>query len=184
MKKILAVTSSVTAFLYTVWYMHFGVPYENRGALSKIGLAHHNLFVVWGILTVVALGMNIIFAYQRYTKTKVYIPLLSVSFLGMVLTLCFDFDFDNKLDYYLHCAGSLAFSAVTGVTIFILFLLCCNQGRIFKVFTFITGAVLIVDLICLLIFKETGLIEALPIFAGYLLLGITNTRRNRIEAYR
>lgn len=184
MKKFIALISSLIAASYTVWYMHFGVPYENSGALSKIGLQHRGLFVVWGVLTTVALGLNIILAYQKYTKTRVYIPLLSVSVLGMILTLSFDFDFDKKLHYYLHCTGSLVFSVATGITVFLLYFLCRNTHKIFKAYTYITGGILIIDLICLLIFKETGLIETLPIFTGYLLLAVTNLRRDKIEAFR
>jgi hypothetical protein len=187
MKKLVVAIGnflSIIAFFYTIWYTHFGVPYKNSGALSKIGLTHHTYFAIWGILTVLALGLNTIIAYKKYTKTKIYIPLLLIATIGMVLTLCFDFDFDKKPDYYLHCAGSLTFSAIMGITIFILFMLCYKNGGIFKAFTFITAGILIVDLICLLIFKETALIEVLPIFAGYLLLGIANTRRDRIEAKR
>lgn len=169
---------SVIATIYTIWYMSFGVPYKNEGALSKIGLEHHILFCIWGVLTVLALNYNIIIAYKRYTKTKAYIPLLTVANIGMILTLSFDFDYDIMPDYYLHCVGSLAFSIIMGITIFTLFALCFKQ---FKVFAFLTGAILIIDLICLLIFKETGLIEALPIFAGYILLGITNLRSDKVE---
>ena len=32
---------------------------------------------------------------------------------------------------------------------------------------------------CLIIFKETAIIELTPIFAGYIMLGIHNTRRER-----
>lgn len=184
MKNIIGAVSSVTAFVYTLWYMHFGAAHKNSGALSKIGLQHHGFFVIWGVLTLFALAFNIIIAYRRYTNTKVYIPLLSVSAIGMMLTLCFDFDFTQKPDYYLHCIGSLTFSAVMGITIFLLFLLCYNKGKIFRVFTVITALILISDLILLLIFKETGLIEAVPIFAGYVLLCAINFRRDRIETYR
>lgn len=181
MKKIIGIVFSAIATLYTIWYMHFGVPYKNSGALSKIGLSHHNLFVVWGLLTLFALCYNTTIAYRRYTKTKAHIPLLAIASIGMALTLIFNFDYNLKPDYYLHCVGSLAFSVIMGITIFVLFALCYKE---FKTFMFITGAILIIDLICLLIFKETGLIEALPIFAGYLLLGIVNTRRDKVEIKR
>ncbi len=184
MKNTIGVLSSAAAFVYTLWYMHFGEAHKNSGALSKIGLQHHNFFVIWGVLTFFALAFNIVTAYKRYTKTKAYIPLLSVSAVGMILTLCFDFDYSLKPDYYIHCIGSLTFSAVMGITIFLLFLLCCNKGLIFRVFTFITAGILITDLILLLIFKETGLIEAVPIFAGYVLLSIINLRRDKVEALR
>lgn len=163
--------------------MHFGVPYMNSGALSKIGLVHRTYFVIWGMLTILALFYNIIIAYRRYTENRAYIPLLTISAIGMAMTLIFDFDFGKKPDYYLHCVGSLTFSVVTGVTIFILFAICCKTDKIFKVFTFITAGILIADLICLLIFKENALIEVIPVFAGYLMLGVVNTRRDRIEAF-
>lgn len=184
MKNVTGALSSAAAFVYTLWYMHFGEAYKNSGALSKIGLQHHGYFAIWGILTLFALSFNIVIAYRKYTETKAYIPLLSVSAIGMILTLCFDFDFSKKPDYYIHCIGSLTFSAVMGVTIFLLFLLCFNQGKIFKIFTFVTAGILITDLILLFIFKETGLIETVPIFAGYILLAVTNFRRDKVEAYR
>ena len=183
-KRLFAPLLCAAATAYTIWYMHYGVPYENSGALSKIGLAHRGAFVVWGVLTFTALAVSIISAYRRYTKNKIYIPLLFISAVGMALTLIFRFDFNIKPDYYFHCVGSLIFSVVTGITVFVLFALCYKQHILFKVFTYTTGTVLIIDLICLLIFKETGLIEALPIFAGYAMLSVVNLRRDKIELKR
>ncbi|MFR5876722.1 MAG: hypothetical protein ACLUFN_09565 [Eubacterium sp.] len=184
MKKLFGILFSVIAFIYTVWYMHFGVPYLNSGALSKIGLYHHTYFVIWGFLTFLALCYNTVLAYTRYTKSRVYIPLLVFSAVGMLLTLSFDFDFSKKPDYYFHCAGSLAFSVLMGITIFVLFALCYKKDKIFKVFSVITAVILIADLVCLIIYKETALIETLPVFAGYIMLCIVNLRRDRVEAVR
>lgn len=183
-RKYIGTVLSFIAFAYTLWYMHFGVPYKNSGALSKIGLAHPVLFWIWGILTLFALSYNITVAYKKYTSAKVYIPLLCVSAIGMLLTLSFDFDYDKQPDYFLHCAGSLTFSAVMGVTVFLLFVLCFKKSKLFRMFTYLTAAILIVDLIFLLVYKETALIEVLPIFAGYLLLGIVNFREEKVEATR
>lgn len=184
MKKWIGLILSLAATAYTIWYMHYGVPYLNSGALSKIGLSHRFAFVIWGVLTMLALGWNIAIAYIRYTNTKLYVPLLSVSTVGMAMTLIFDFDFDKKLDYYCHCVGSLMFSVIMGVTIFLLFLLCYSKGKMFQIFTILTAGILLVDLVLLLIYQETGLIESLPVFAGYLLLCVTNFRRDRVEATR
>lgn len=181
MKKGIALILCFVSFIYTVWYMHFGVAYKNSGALSKIGLSHRGYFIIWGALTFTALAYGIIIAFRRYTKTRIYVPLLVISAVGMMLTLAFDFDFDKKVHYYLHCSGSLTFSAVMGITVLLLFLLCFNQSAVFRLFAFITSAILISDLICLLIFKETALIEVLPVFAGYIMLCIINLRRDRVE---
>lgn len=181
MKRIAGIFLSIAAFAYTIRYMHFATPYKNSGALSKIGLEHHGLFIIWGVLTFSALAYNLIIAYKRYTKSRLYIPMLAVAFVGMVMTLCFDFDYDKKPDYYFHCGGSLAFSIIMGITVFFLFALCFKKALLFKVMTIITAGILIVDLICLLIFKENALIEVLPVFAGYIMLGIVNTRRDKVE---
>lgn len=184
MKNIISYVLSAVATVYTLWYMHFAPPHKNSGALSKIGLEHPVLFAIWGVLTFCALALSIVTAYKKYLNTKIYIPLLTISGIGMILTLTNDFDFDKKAEYYLHCAGSLTFSAVMGITIFLLFLMNYKKDRMFKAFTYITAGILITDFVCLLIFKETGLIEALPIFAGYILLAITNLRREKIELTR
>lgn len=184
LKKVFGIALSIAATAYTLWYMHFGDPKSNSGALSKIGLEHHTYFVIWGILTMLALSFGIISAYRRLLKTKIYIPLLLIAGTGMLFTLCFDFDYDIKPDYYFHCAGSLTFSVVMGITIFLLFLLNWKKAKIYRLFTVLTCVILLIDLVFLVIFKETALIEVLPVLAGYIMLGITNLRSDRVEAYK
>lgn len=181
--KISAIIS-FAAMIYTMWYMRLGVPYKNSGALSKIGLEHRLLFAIWGILTYTALTIGIKLAFEKTEKRKLYIPFCIASGIGMAMTLINRFDYDIKLEYYLHCTGSLLFSASTGVCIFLLFFLLKSRKKIYLILCIITATILLIDLICLIIFKETGLIEAVPIFTGYILLAITNTRRDRIEVRR
>lgn len=183
-KEIISALLCLVSTAYTIWYMHFAPPYKNAGALSKIGLEHPVYFAIWGMMTYFSLTLALTLAYKKYTKTKAYIPLFVVSGIGMALTLTNDFDFDKKAQYYLHCTGSLIFSAVTGITVFLLFLICFKKGAIFKLFTLLSAVILLSDLVCLLIFKETGLIEALPIFAGYIMLSAVNLRREKIETTR
>ena len=184
MKKYILPLLCAVATVYTVWYMHFGVPYKNSGALSKIGLMHHGYFVLWGVLTFAALSLGIVRAYRRYTQTKIYLPLLCLSGVGMALTLAFDFDFSKMPDYYFHCAGSLLFSVITGTTIFVLFAMLYKKDTLYKIFTYLTAALLLGDLVLLLIFKETALIEVVPIFAGYAMLSIADLRRETVELTR
>ena len=165
--------------VYTLWYMHFGKPWTNDGALSKIGLEQRAAFIIWGILTFLSLGLNIYTGYRKIEKQKTSIILLGVSAVGMALTLIYRFDYNLMPDYYLHCAGSLLFSAVTGGAVLTLFLLAKR-----KTFSAVTAAVMLTDLICLLIFKETGIIETVPIFTGYILLSIFNTGSEKLEAAR
>lgn len=180
MKRYLCCFSVLTSVIFTLYYLHFEGLFTNKSALSTVGLEHPVLFIIWGFLTYAALAVNLIFGYMQ-TKYKFYITLLIISFIGIMLTVFCDFDYDKRVQYILHCAGSLTFSAVTGICVFLLFLL--NKRYISAV---ICAVVLIVDLICLFIFKETALIEIIPIFTGYILLLNSNLRKERktIEAYR
>lgn len=183
MKIFSAILSAVSA-VYTLWYLHFDKPWTNDGAISSIGLAHRALFAVWGALTFAALATAVTLGYRTFHKTKLYLPLLATCGLGMVLTVSCRFEYHRHTEYILHCGGSLAFSVLMGVTVFLLFLLGWKKHMIFKIFSLLTAAIMLTDGVLLCIFKETGLIETLPIFAGYLMLGIVNLRSDTIETAR
>lgn len=173
MKKTINLIIYITATVYSLIYASLGGFKGNEGALSKIGLEHPVLFSVWGALTCLALFSGIIIGFKS-TKHKFHYPLIAIAFIGMILTLCCDFDYDLKMQYWLHCIGSMTFSIVSGATVFLLFLLKKDY-----ILTAITGVILIIDLFLLLIYKETALIELMPIFAGYILLSIHNMRREK-----
>ena len=175
MKKAILIFLCVFAFIFTVWYMQFGGLTENSGALSKTGLIHPVYFSVWGISVFAAIYANLLFAYKSLLhKRRFQYILFSVSAIGMLLTLTCDFNYENKLQYILHCTGSLTFSVLTGVCVFMLFLLDYQKSRMFATFTYIIGLLLITDLILLLIFQENALIEAVPILFALILLPTLN----------
>lgn len=173
MKKIICIALCVISGIYSVWYASLGGFSGNEGALSKIGLEHPILFTIWGILTFIALAANIVTGFME-TKYKFYIFLLVIALIGLALTLIFDFDYNKMPDYYLHCGGSLTFSAVMGITVLLLFLL--KKSYILSI---IAGAVLFGDLMLLIVFKETAIIELAPIFSGYIMLCIHNFAERR-----
>ena len=180
MKKTVCFFSVITAVVITICYMRIGGIEGNASALSKVGLSHPVFFCLWGVSTYFALAFNLHTAYGK-TKYKFYIPLLAVSLVGMVLTLTCRFEYSNFPVYMAHCVGSLTFSAVMGVSVFLLFQLTKRY-----VSAVISGVVLLADLVLLLIYKETALIEVVPVFVGYVLLLINNLRKEnvKIEAVR
>lgn len=161
--------------------MHFGSLTDNSGALSKTGLVHPFFFSVWGVLTYATLYLLIDAAYRKWTKYKFYHILMAVSGAGMLLTLTCDFDYNQYLQWLLHCFGSLLFSSVTGITVFLLFLLCYKTNTYFKIMTFFIAAVLLTDMILLIKYQETALIEAVPILIGYFVLSLTICRKEEIS---
>ncbi len=175
MKKHLIITISVMSVLLTIWMLHYGNPIENSGALSKIGLTHPFLFSCWGVLTFLALYANIIFGIKKTGKLIKPVYILSfISAIGMILTLSCDFNYNKIVQYYFHCVGSMLFSIITGTLVFILFAINFKKSVLHKITTVIIGIILLSDFISLLIFKETGLIEAVPVIFGLIALPIFN----------
>lgn len=172
-KKIFCIFLSAAAVIYSIYYASLGGFKGYSGALSKIGLQHPVLFAIWGLLTCTALFYNIT-AALRENKFKFHYPMLAAAGVGMLLTVTFDFDYDKRMQYILHCAGSLSFSALTGITVVILFIVKKDY-----IFAAVSGAVLAADLIMLIIFKETAFIELTPIFAGLIMLNIHNLKKEK-----
>lgn len=175
MRKVLNIAVSAIAVVFTLWYMHFGSLTENNGAFSVTGLSHPVYFTIWGILTFCGIFGNLFFAYKRFLPNCNFQYILFViSAVGMILTLAFDFDYSLYVQYILHCMGSLLFSISTAAGVFLLFFLNFSKSKMFKIFTYIIGAVLMIDLGMLLIFKETALIEAVPVLFALIILPVLN----------
>ena len=185
MKKIVLTSLCIAAIVYTLWYMHFGSLTDNSGALSTTGLSHPVAFTIWGVLTFGALYSNILYAYDEMpNKYKFQNVLFDFAAFGMGFTLVCDFDYSKKTEYLLHCAGSLTFSVATGICVFMLFLLNYKKSKPFAVFTYIIGAILIIDLILLIIFKQNALIETVPVIFALIVLPIMNfTKLFKEKAY-
>ncbi len=166
--KTISFILTVFAIIITIYYLAICGLFGNKSALSTVGLKHHILFTIWGIVTYMALSSGIIVAFSQ-TKYKFYIILLIISAVGMAMTLLFDFDYSKYPQYLAHCIGSLVFSGAMGINVFLAFLV--NKKYIFSV---VSALILVIDLIMLIIFKETALIEIFPIFAGYIMLTAFN----------
>ena len=169
MKKIWISLISALYCGFTLGYMHFADPRTNAGALSTIGLDHPVLFALWGAGTYGVLYLLLYTMYNKQKRRGLCHGLLLPAGVGMALTVCCPFDFERHTLWLLHCIGSLAFSVLSGVAIFLCFLFSFKKGRFWQYATVFWAALMIGDLILLLIYKETGLIEATPVLAGVVL---------------
>lgn len=122
MRKAIGIITVITAVIITVYYLTICGVRGNESALSTVGLEHHTIFTLWGISTYIALATNISIAFLK-TKYKFYIILLFLSAIGMALTLTCDFDYNKYPQYLAHCIGSLAFSVIMGINVFLSFFL-------------------------------------------------------------
>lgn len=174
MKLIINIILSICAISYTVYFMSLNDLTTNNGALSKTGISHPVLFFVWGILVYTALYTNIfLLAYKFYKITNLHIILAVASFIGMLMTLIFKFDYSLKMQYLLHCSGSLIFSVCTGIEVFITYMYGFKKNTFNAVLTVIIALMLITDLILLIIFKQNALIEGLPIIFALAVMPVT-----------
>lgn len=175
MKKLIYTSISVLSIMLTLWLMHYGSLTENSGALSKTGLVHPIAFAIWCAAVYSALHLNILYGLKKINRNNTYFYVLSAAAgIGMLLTAVCDFDYSLKVQYYLHCAGSLSFSAISGVMVFLLLLFQKNKSKFHRVTTIIIGTILTGDFILLLIFQENALIEAVPVIFGLIILPIFN----------
>ncbi len=183
MKKIWISLISALYCGFTVGYMHFADPRTNAGALSTIGLDHPVLFALWGAGTYGVLYLLLYTVYNRQKRRGLCHGLLLPAGVGMALTVCCPFDFERHTLWLLHCIGSLAFSVLSGVAIFLCFLFPFKKGRFWQCATVFWAALMIGDLLLLLIYKETGLTEAAPVLTGVVLLNIAIYQKERVTAY-
>lgn len=102
--------------------MHFADPRTNAGALSTIGLDHPVLFALWGAGTYGVLYLLLYTMYNKQKRRGLCHGLVLPAGVGMALTVCCPFDFERHTLWLLHCIGSLAFSVLSGVAIFLCFL--------------------------------------------------------------
>lgn len=174
MKLIINIILSICAISYTVYFMSLNDLTTNNGALSKTGISHPVLFFVWGILVYTVLYTNIFSLADKFHKiTNFHIILAVASFIGMLMTLIFKFDYSLKMQYLLHCSGSLIFSVCTGIEVFITYIYGFKKNTFNAVLTVIIALMLITDLILLIIFKQNALIEGLPIIFALAVMPVT-----------
>lgn len=174
MKKYALCATSIMTAAYTVYYMSLNELTTNEGALSKTGLKHPVLFAVWGILTYISLYWGIFEIAKKFKVLKNFHYALAIaSLLGMAMTLIFKFDYSLRIQYFLHCSGSLIFSVCTGVCVFITYMLNFRKSVFFSASTVIIGIILATDLVLLIIFKQNALIEAVPVLFALILMPLT-----------
>lgn len=160
---------------YTCWYLSFSNPLKSEGALSIIGLSHPVLFALWGFFAECALYVNIEGAYRRTGyQNKWGRLLLNLAILSILITVFVPFDFQQMIQYIIHCYGAISFIVYNGVAMLILFFKFYRQ-KSFLIMACISTAILLITLLLFLIIGESGILETVPMLLCFLILCIVNT---------
>lgn len=172
---------------YTYWYLGFSNPLESYGALSIIGLSHPILFLLWGVFTETALYINIEIAYRRAGYQNRWARwLLNLAVSSILITVFVPFDFQQIVQYVIHCYGAISFILYNGVAMLILFVKF-QRLRGYLAMACASGVILISTLVLFLTVGESGVLEATPMILSFLILSIVNNakpfqiRHNRKE---
>ncbi len=147
---------------------------------SMIGLVHPWLFKLWGILTGTTLFTNILYLYRRYDfHSRAGVVLGSIGAAAIYLSLnCPSMgeskDFSDPRCLF-HWLGALVFAMCVAAPL-IVFLFCKarqGNGRFRWTFLGFVG-LLLVMLVLLITVGKSAMIENIPVFGAYLVLGLLN----------
>lgn len=158
------------SLIYTVWYISHGNIFENSGALSTIGLDYPVLFAVWGVTSQITIALNTKNLYSNIPKKfKFTNILIALSTIGILFTVIFKFDYDLKVNYYLHCAGAFSFTVFNFLNIILYFIINYKKSSVYRFSALFCFSAIITSLVLLIITKETALNESIPLFTAYII---------------
>lgn len=167
---------------FITWFGALKVPYEDAPGYypmfvrtaSVIAMYYAKLYYLWMIFMIVALFLNINYMYRHYDyEGKLGKKLMYAGFVCIIITKIVPHA-EAGIPKLIHWTAALAFGVFCAASI-ILFLI--NKSKInkkFKITLILFIAVLAVMIISLILFKENGAIETLPIWCAYLILYLVN----------
>lgn len=155
---------------------------------SVIAMVHPYLYYFWVLFTIVSLWLNISYMYRHNDYNgKAGKVTMYLSFICIIITKIIPHEDDFNWRMVVHWSAALAFGVFCAASI-ILFLF--NKSKINKRFLttlLLFIAVLATMIILLILFKENGAIETLPIWSAYLILylvNFTNIYKQKPEAQK
>lgn len=169
--ELVCLISLLAALMYGMYYMDIMDPLAY--SLSEIGRYNTALFVVWAVLSGVALFFNVNRAYDRlHYKSKLGSALLYTGLGFLVLT--FLNMSREPVFYWIHVSTAILFSVLGFGSIVMPLLYMFKRNKKYKIMTIIFFSLVFVDVVFLAIFKQMALYEFIPLMLGYIVLFFIN----------
>lgn len=170
--EIVCMAALIISLVYAMYYIDILNPLKY--SLSEIGRYNTALFVVWCLLSGIAILLNV---HRLYARTG-YTAKLGKAFLysGLIFLVAtfLNMSKDPIIFYWIHVATAILFSVLSFASIALCFIFMSKRKKSYLILTIILFALLLVDIIFLIIYKQMALFESIPLVLCYVALFFTN----------
>lgn len=170
--EIVCMFALASSLIYAMYYIDIQNPLKY--SLSEIGRSNWALFIVWCMLSGIALLLNV---HRLYARTG-YSAKLGKAFLysGLIFLVAtfLNMSKDPMIFYWIHVATAILFSVLLFASIALCLVFMFKRNRAYKVLTIVLFSLLLIDIVLLAVFKQMALFESIPLVLCYVALLFTN----------
>ncbi len=173
--EIVCMLSLLASLIYAVYYIDIQDPLKY--SLSEIGRSNWMLFIVWCILSGVALLLNVNKLYERtrHTNFNQRLPKICLySGLGFLVLTFLNMSKEPMFWYYIHVVTAILFAVLTFYSIISCLIYMAKRQKPYLYLTAIVLLIVFIDIVFLIIYKQMALFESIPLILCYIVLFFTN----------
>lgn len=173
--EIVCMLSLLASLIYAVYYIDIQDPLKY--SLSEIGRSNWMLFIVWCILSGVALLLNVNKLYERtrHTNFNQRLPKICLySGLGFLVLTFLNMSKEPMFWYYIHVVTAILFAVLTFYSIISCLIYMAKRQKPYLYLTAIVLIIVFIDIVFLIIYKQMALFESIPLILCYIVLFFTN----------
>lgn len=169
--ELVCMGAMLAALMYGMYYLDLMNPLQY--SLSEIGRHNIPLFIVWSVLSGLAIFLNVNRMYRITAfKSKLGKALLYSGLFFLVLTFC---NMSRKpVLYWIHVATAILFSILCFASIALGLINMFKRNKKYRILTIIFFSLVFVDVIFLAVFTQMALYEFIPLTLGYVVMFFTN----------
>lgn len=170
--EIVCMAALLASLIYAMYYIDIENPLKY--SLSEIGRSNWALFIVWCVLSGLALLLNVYRLYERTGYTGRLGKILLYSGLIFLVLTFLNMSKDPMYWYYIHVATAILFSVLSFFSIAFCLVSMSKRMKAYLYATSVFFALLLVDIVFLIIYKQMALFESIPLVLCYTVLFFTN----------
>lgn len=170
--ELVCLGSMIIALMYGMYYLDIRNPLQY--SLSEIGRFNHGLFIVWSVLSGIALLLNVTRLYARVGYKGKLGPICLYVALGFLVLTFANMRKDPAFLYWIHVGTAIVFALVGFASIAIGLLFMWKKDKRFKILTIILFSLILIDIVFLIIYTQMALFEFIPLLLGYVVMFFTN----------
>lgn len=170
--EIVCMFALVASLTYAMYYIDIKNPLQY--SLSEIGRSNWALFIIWCLMSGIALLLNVHRLYARTGYTAKLGKAFLYSGLAFLVMTFLNMSKNPMYWYYIHVATAILFAVLSFASIALCLLYMSKKMKAYLCVTVILFALLLVDIVLLAIYKQMALFESIPLVLCYIVLFFTN----------